>query len=78
MSPPRYVFNHICLYDESDDLWRVYHKKDKRIPKTRECYGLGGCIGVGLTIDDAIADACENGNGVYARDIQILKNKVDD
>lgn len=37
MSPPKYVFNHIMITD--GELWYIYHKLDKRIPKTVEHYG---------------------------------------
>lgn len=39
--PPKYVFNYVALFDEETEEWKVYHKLDKRIPKTVECYGNG-------------------------------------
>jgi len=68
--PPKYVFNHIVLYDASEDTWRVYHKKSKKIMKTVECYGPN-CIAKGTTIDSAIESAVKQ--GIKRWDIQILK-----
>ena len=68
--PPKYVFNHICIYDPSEDTWRVYHKKSKRIMKTVECYGSNS-IAKGVTVDSAIESAVKQ--GVKRWDVQILK-----
>lgn len=38
MTPPKYVFNHICLYD-GKSTYGVFHKLDKRIPKEFSKYG---------------------------------------
>lgn len=63
----QFVFNHVLLFDDETEEYKVYHKKDKRIPKTVDCYGPS-CIAKGLTADEAIDSAvlC----GVYRHDIE--------
>ena len=36
---PKYVFNHVALFDGDTEEWKLYHKLDKRISKTVESYG---------------------------------------
>ena len=68
--PPKYVFNHVVMYDPSQDIWRVYRKLDKKIMKTVECYGSKS-IANGMTPDEAIESAMKQ--GVKRWDVQILK-----
>ena len=70
MSPPRFVFNHICMFDLVTQKWYVYHRLQKKLNKTVECYG-NSYLGVGDTADDAIADAVKE-NGVKRYDVQVL------
>lgn len=65
---PKYVFNHIAIYDPTNDTWSIHHKLDKRIPKTHECYGSNS-IATGPTLESAIDSAVRN--GVKRWDIQI-------
>ena len=65
--PPKYVFNHILLFDIETQEYRVYPKLDKKIPKTTECYGQK-CIAKGYTVDEAISSAVSLGIKHY--DIQ--------
>lgn len=70
--PPKYVFNHIALY--GDGLWGIYHKLDKKIPKTVECYGEP--ISSATELDDAISMALSV--GVKRWDIQVIGGMIDD
>ena len=69
--PPKYVFNHICVFDLPENEWVVYHKLSKKIPKTVECYGKSNCIAKGNTVDEAIASAAQK--GVAPFDIQVIE-----
>ena len=73
--PPKYVFNHIVLYDEVNQLWCVYHKLDKRIPKTVEHYGPSP-----LYVDDSVSKCLKNSlkHGVKPWDLQVILPKNSD
>lgn len=58
--PPKYVFNHIMLFDDETEEFLVYHKKDKRIPKTVDHYGPSP-IAKSKSISDAVDSAVAKG-----------------
>ena len=64
------MFNHVVMYDPSEDIWKVYRKLDKKIMKTVECYGSKS-IANGMTPDEAIESAMKQ--GVKRWDVQVLK-----
>lgn len=68
--PPKYVFNHVALYDECSCVWRIYPKHDKRIPKNVDCYGTSCCIASAALIEDAKRLAVAK--GVKPWDIQVI------
>lgn len=70
---PKSVFNYIAVYDESSSLWYVYHKLDKRIPKTRDHYG-SKYISKGESLESTLALAHKKGVAPY--DVQIIKKVV--
>lgn len=58
MTPPKFVFNHICLYD-GKETYGVFHKLDKRIPKQFDKYGKP--LYSANTLSDALDLAIKNG-----------------
>ena len=70
--PPKYVFNYVMLYDDDSSQWRVYHKLDKRIPKTCDCYGPSYiCSGNSESICLKNAEK----KGVNSWDVQVIYPK---
>lgn len=65
--PPRYKYNCVAIEDKENGEWFIFHKLNKRIPKTIECYG-SSYVGRGKTLDDAMDDAVAN--GIQRWDIQ--------
>lgn len=60
MTPPKYVFNHICLYD-GESTYGVFHKLDKRIPKEFSKYGKP--LFVANSLPEVLDIAASNGVG---------------
>lgn len=68
--PPKYVFNHLAIFDDNESVWKVFEKHDKRIPKDVHHYG-SRVLGKGETVESAIKDAeC---NGVKPWDVQVFE-----
>lgn len=68
--PPKYIFNYVALFDITKNVWCIFHKLDKRIPKTVECYGKTPIVFAdSLEVAIELARNC----GVARFDIQVIK-----
>ena len=74
MAYHKYTYNHIALYDDANDVWNVYHKLDKDIPKTVECYGTSNIIATGKTLVAVLDDAVINHN-IPVYDIEVIEDE---